>query len=74
MKDRMARKTRAAARPAARRGCGSPSPTRRREPGRPSVPASPLPVAAAPEGPTEPDKPTDKGGAEVVRLDRFRKK
>ena len=43
------------------------------EPGRTSVPASPLP-AAAPEGPTDPDKPTDKGGAEVVRLDRFRKK
>jgi len=46
----------------------------RQKPGRPSVPASPLPVAAAPEGPAEPDKPTDKGGAEVVRLDRFRKK
>ena len=44
------------------------------EPGRTSVPASPLPAAAAPEGPTDPDKPTDKGGAEVVRLDRFRKK
>ena len=27
-----------------------------------------------PSGPTDPDKPTDKGGAEVVRLDRFRKK
>jgi len=47
---------------------------RRQEPGRPSVPASPLPAAAAPEAPTDPDKPTDKGGAEVVRLDRFRKK
>jgi len=46
----------------------------RQEPGRTSVPASPLPAATAPERPTEPDKPTDKGGAEVVRLDRFRKK
>jgi uncharacterized protein len=46
----------------------------RQEPGRTSVPASPLPAAVAPEGPTETDKPTDKGGAEVVRLDRFRKK
>src|SRR5437763_2075962 len=39
-----------------------------------SVPATPLPAVAAPDGPTGPDKPTDKGGAEVVRLDRFRKK
>ena len=46
----------------------------RQEGGRSSVPASTLPTAAAPEGPTGPDKPTDKGGAEVVRLDRFRKK
>ena len=46
----------------------------RQEPGRTSVPASPLPAPAALEGPTDPDKPTDKGGAEVVRLDRFRKK
>src|SRR5437763_2344685 len=38
----------------------------RQEPGRTSVPASPLPAAATPEGPTDPDKPTDKGGAEVV--------
>jgi len=45
----------------------------RQEPGRTSVPASP-PPAAATEGPTDPDKPTDKGGAEVVRLERFRKK
>ena len=37
-----------------------------------SVPASPLPVAASADEPG--DKPTDKGGAEVVRLDRFRKK
>ncbi len=49
-----------------RRSARNPVPT--------SVPASPLPAAAAPEGPTDPDKPTDKGGAEVVRLDRFRKK
>jgi len=46
----------------------------RQEPNATSVPASPLPAAAAPKGPTDPDKPTDKGGAEVVRLDRFRKK
>ena len=48
----------------------------RQEPNATSVPASPLPAAAAaaPEGPADPDKPTDKGGAEVVRLDRFRKK
>jgi uncharacterized protein len=42
-----------------------------------SVPASPLPVAAtASEDPPDrpPEKPADKGGAEVVRLDRFRKK
>ena len=41
-----------------------------------SVPPSPLPTATAsaesPEPPRE--KPADKGGAEVVRLDRFRKK
>jgi hypothetical protein len=35
-----------------------------------SVPASPLPAAAD----KSEDKPSDKGGAEVVRLDRFRKK
>jgi uncharacterized protein len=46
----------------------------RQEPGRSGVPASPLPAAAAPGGPTDSDKPADKGGAEVVRLDRFRKK
>jgi hypothetical protein len=60
----------------------------RREPGRTSVPASPLPAAARVE-PASPepastetakakpgaDQPPDKsGGAEVVRLDRFRKK
>jgi hypothetical protein len=43
-----------------------------------SVPASPLPAAAtASEDPPDqpPEKPADKGGgAEVVRLDRFRKK
>ena len=47
----------------------------RQEPQAPkatSVPASPLPLAASPDEPE--DKPTDKGGAEVVRLDRFRKK
>ena len=37
-----------------------------------SVPASPLPVPAS-AGKSE-DKPAEKGGAEVVRLDRFRKK
>ena len=41
-----------------------------------SVPASPLPAASAAEGSPDrpPEKPSDKGGAEVVRLDRFRKK
>jgi hypothetical protein len=38
---------------------------------RGSVPASPLPVTPSKE---TPDKSGDKGGAEVVRLDRFRKK
>ena len=48
--------------------------------GRTSVPASPLPARAESEkSPDEPQdkpqgKPGDKGGAEVVRLDRFRKK
>jgi len=50
------------------------------EPSRTSVPASPLPDAAkaetsadaGPDGP--PDKSPDRPGAEVVRLDRFRKK
>jgi hypothetical protein len=48
----------------------------RKETGRTSVPASPLPAVAAPEGsPGQPqEKQADKGGAEVVRLDRFRKK
>ena len=48
----------------------------KRRPGKTSVPASPLPAAAAPDGsPEQPrEKPADKGGAEVVRLDRFRKK
>jgi hypothetical protein len=47
-----------------------------RESGRTSVPASPLPAAAASEAAPDrpPEKPGDKGGAEVVRLDRFRKK
>ena len=47
----------------------------RQEPQAPnatSVPASPLPAAAAADKPG--DKPADKGSAEVVRLDRFRKK
>jgi hypothetical protein len=40
-----------------------------------SVPASPRPAAITAEKAEEPaDKPGDKGGAEVVRLDRFRKK
>jgi hypothetical protein len=46
----------------------------RQEPGRTSVPASPQPAASAAEEPSGGDKPGDKGGAEVVRLDRFRKK
>ena len=46
------------------------------EPGRTSVPASPLPAATASEESPDPpqEKPADKAGAEVVRLDRFRKK
>jgi hypothetical protein len=52
----------------------------RQEPARTSVPASPLPEASktetsaetGPDGP--PDTPPDRPGAEVVRLDRFRKK
>jgi hypothetical protein len=46
------------------------------ESGRTSIPPSPLPAAAASDGsPEQPrEKPADKGGAEVVRLDRFRKK
>jgi uncharacterized protein len=47
----------------------------RQEPGRTSVPASPQPAAPAADEPSGgDDKPGDKGGAEVVRLDRFRKK
>ncbi|HEY5962953.1 MAG TPA: ClpXP protease specificity-enhancing factor SspB [Xanthobacteraceae bacterium] len=55
----------------------------KREPGRTSVPASPLPAAAGTETASAKttsdkpgaDQPADKsGGAEVVRLDRFRKK
>ena len=45
----------------------------RQEPGPTGVPASPQPAAAA-EEPSGGGKPGDKGGAEVVRLDRFRKK
>jgi hypothetical protein len=37
-----------------------------------SVPASPVPAVAATD--KAEDKPAEKGGAEVVRLDRFRKK
>jgi hypothetical protein len=51
---------------------------RTQERGKGSVPASPLPAAAS-EKADEPSKaldkpPSEKGGAEVVRLDRFRKK
>ena len=52
----------------------------RQEPARTSVPASPLPDTAKAETSTEsgtdgpPDTPPDRPGAEVVRLDRFRKK
>ena len=47
----------------------------RRPNSRSSVPASPLPAAAAPDNvPDQPKKKDDKAGAEVVRLDRFRKK
>jgi hypothetical protein len=47
----------------------------RKQPSGTSVPASPLPARAESENaPDQPDKPGDKGGAEVVRLDRFRKK
>src|SRR4051794_703071 len=45
-------------------------------PGRTSVPASALPAATASEESVDRprEKPGDKAGAEVVRLDRFRKK
>ncbi|MCX7313493.1 MAG: ClpXP protease specificity-enhancing factor SspB [Alphaproteobacteria bacterium] len=48
----------------------------RLETARTSVPSSPLPATAeAEKSPDQPDDPPrDKGGAEVVRLDRFRKK
>jgi hypothetical protein len=50
-----------------------PSKSKRPAPARTSVPASPSP--AAEQSPQRPkDKPDDKAGAEVVRLDRFRKK
>ena len=54
---------------------GKPRSLQRQEtkgPNATSVPASPLPVPASAE--KSEDKPADKGGAEVVRLDRFRKK
>jgi hypothetical protein len=44
----------------------------RQDANRTSVPASPLPAATAPDQPQ--NKPSDNAGAEVVRLDRFRKK
>jgi len=44
----------------------------RQEASRTSVPASPPPAAPSADQPG--DKPPDKAGAEVVRLDRFRKK
>src|SRR3954453_9439261 len=44
----------------------------RKQPSGTSVPPSPLPARAESETPDKPqDKPGDKGGAEVVRLDRF---
>ncbi|MEA2982783.1 MAG: uncharacterized protein QOF09_4606 [Alphaproteobacteria bacterium] len=47
----------------------------RKKPGRTSVPANPLPAAASDGSADQPQgKPGDKAGAEVVRLDRFRKK
>jgi len=47
----------------------------RRPNSRSSVPASPLPAAAASDKASDPPKEkADKAGAEVVRLDRFRKK
>ena len=47
----------------------------RRPNSRSSVPASPLPAAAASDKASDqPKKKDDKAGAEVVRLDRFRKK
>lgn len=46
-----------------------------KEPARTSVPASPRPQAPGAEAMDKPDAGPDKsGGAEVVRLDRFRKK
>jgi hypothetical protein len=47
-----------------------------RQPDRTGVPVSSLPAAAASEGeqPQTQERPADKAGAEVVRLDRFRKK
>jgi hypothetical protein len=53
-----------------------PATEKRRAPraaGKTSVPASPAPAAVEPEKPADPPA-ADKGGAEVVRLDRFRKK
>jgi hypothetical protein len=50
-------------------------PKSRRRTSPASVPASPLPAAAeAPPEEQPPEKPGERAGAEVVRLDRFRKK
>ena len=47
----------------------------RKKPNATSVPASPPPAAASEGAKDQPqEKPGDKAGAEVVRLDRFRKK
>ena len=49
--------------------------SQRQEPARTSVPSSPRSAAGSAEAPPDQPKPApDKGGAEVVRLDRFRKK
>ena len=52
-----------------------PTGTARQKPARTSVPQAPLPAPAAPaEGDDRPPPPDKPAGAEVVRLDRFRKK
>jgi hypothetical protein len=50
----------------------TPATGKRPTPARSSAPAAPM--AGASEPPPEKQKPGDKSGAEVVRLDRFRKK
>jgi hypothetical protein len=68
-----AEETKPKAQTAARKG--GQQPEARKEPGRTSVPASPLPASPAAEAADQPDDgPGTSGGAEVVRLDRFRKK